>query len=147
MGLDFHCKELFIKNIDRDFSINPKMTIEIGAKFMSNSIFDKFTNQYSVNKTLRFRLIPVSGTKSPHSGQVDLCGPSDSTTSQYIKEKQLLQKDEDLADKYQKAKKVIDEYHKDYIDEKLSGFSFKEDDLQAFADFYNQLKKNDRNSC
>ena len=95
---------------------------------MSNSIFDQFTGQYPVTKTLRFALNPIGETK------------------ENIKNKGLLKKDEDLAQKYKKAKKIIDEYHKDYINKKLADFSFEIKDLSELSDTYHKLKenKNDR---
>ncbi len=90
----------------------------------SNSIFDQFTHQYPVTKTLRFALKPIGKTE------------------ENIKKKGLLKKDEDLSKKYKQAKKIIDEYHKNYINEKLKSFSFKIEDLQEFSDIYHNLKEN-----
>ena len=90
----------------------------------NNSIFDRFTHQYPVTKTLRFALKPIGKTE------------------ENIKKKGLLKKDEDLSKKYKQAKKIIDEYHKNYINEKLTSFSFKIEDLQEFADIYHKLKEN-----
>lgn len=84
----------------------------------------EFTNLYPVSKTLRFSLKPIGKTEEK------------------IKEKKLLIKDEDLAEKYKQAKKIIDEYHKYFIDQKLSQFEFKISDLKKFKDIYFELKKN-----
>lgn len=92
-----------------------------------NSVFDKFTNQYPVHKTLRFALRPIG------------------KTNDWIREKGLLQKDEERAEKYKDAKKIIDEYHKYFIQEKLSCFKFEENDLRTFACIYDELKR-DRNN-
>ena len=91
---------------------------------MNQSIFDQFILQYPVTKTLRFALKPIDKTE------------------ENIKEKGLLKKDEDLSKKYKQAKKIIDEYHKSYINEKLVTFSFKIEDLQEFSDIYHKLKEN-----
>ncbi len=84
----------------------------------------EFTNLYPVRKTLRFSLKPIGKTEKK------------------IKEKKLLVKDEDLAEKYKQAKKIIDEYHKCFIDQKLSEFKFKIPDLKEFKNEYFKLKKN-----
>jgi CRISPR-associated protein Cpf1 len=94
---------------------------------MKTSIFDEFTNQYSVQKTLRFALEPVG------------------ETAKHIKDGELLKKDEELARKYKLAKIIIDEYHKDFIHKRLSGFSFKIEDLEDFKSAYEALKADKKN--
>ena len=89
-----------------------------------NHLFNEFTNQFSVDKTLRFALKPIGKTE------------------QNIKEKGLLKKDEERAKKYKKAKKIIDEYHKDFIDRRLKDFAFPKEDLEEFAERYKELKNN-----
>ncbi len=66
------------------------------------TIFDNFTNQYAVSKTLRFELIP------------------DPKTREFIEKKGFVKQDEERADKYKKVKNIIDEYHKDFIEKALS---------------------------
>src|SRR3989344_582652 len=66
------------------------------------SIFDEFTNLYSLRKTLRFELIPQG------------------RTLEYINKKGLISKDEQLAQSYQRMKKTIDGFHKYFIDLALS---------------------------
>ncbi len=90
---------------------------------MMNRTLMEFTNKFKVNKTLRFALKPIGETQK------------------HIDSKGLLKQDEDLADKYKQAKKIIDEYHKDYINRKLSGFRFKEEDLCVFQKAYRDLKQ------
>ncbi len=91
------------------------------------TLFDKFTNKYAVSKTLRFRLKAVGETE------------------RHIQANGLLQEDEALAEKYKSAKKIIDEYHKAFIHEQLTGFSFGEEDLCEFSSSYSELKKNKNN--
>ena len=62
-----------------------------------------FTNQYSLSKTLRFELIPQG------------------KTLEYINSKGLLDQDNNRAISYQKVKKIIDEYHKVFIEDSIKG--------------------------
>lgn len=66
--------------------------------------FSDFTNLFSVTKTLRFELKP------------------DSRSLKYIEANGFLEEDEHRADSYQKVKKIIDRYHKAYIDSSLEQF-------------------------
>lgn len=89
----------------------------------SKSIFHDFVNKYPVTKTLRFSLKPIGKTE------------------ENIKEKGLLKEDKDRAIKYKQAKRIIDEYHKNHINERLKDFHFELKDLEEFAEAYKQLKK------
>lgn len=62
---------------------------------------EKFTGVYPVPKTLKFGLIPQG------------------RTLEHIEEKGIIQDDEKRAEEYKKAKKIIDRYHKAYIQESL----------------------------
>lgn len=89
--------------------------------------FQDFTNLYSLSKTLRFELIPIGETKSN------------------IERKGFLSNDERRAENYKRIKKIIDEYHKAYIDRCMADFGFrfencgKNDSLQ---EYYNCIKDN-----
>jgi IS605 OrfB family transposase len=61
--------------------------------------FEEFTNLYSLSKTLKFELKPIG------------------KTAENIKIKGLLKEDEDRARDYQVVKKIIDRYHKLFIEE------------------------------
>ena len=74
--------------------------------------FAGFTRQYSVSKTERFRLKPIGATL------------------EYIERDGFLKKDEKRADEYQKLKKWIDEYHREFIEETLSGFALERSKLE-----------------
>lgn len=63
---------------------------------------EKFTNLYSVSKTLRFKAIPIGKTQ------------------ENIARKRLLEEDASRAEKYAKAKKIIDRYHVEFIDRVMS---------------------------
>ena len=62
---------------------------------------DQFVNLYPVSKTLRFKAIPVGKTQ------------------ENIDTKRLIEEDVDRGEKYKKAKKIIDKYHRFFIDRVL----------------------------
>lgn len=84
---------------------------------------DNFINQYSLNKTLRFRLIPEGNTLNNLYNNL------------------IIDSDEKRAEDYQKMKKIIDQYHKDFIEKSLSDLSF--DNLE---EYYSLYWKNDKNN-
>lgn len=84
----------------------------------SKSIFSDFTKQYALSKTLRFELRPQGDTLK------------------HIKEKGLLKKDEQRAADYKVVKKLIDAYHKAYIEHALSHAQLSDEGLQTFYDAY-----------
>lgn len=69
--------------------------------------YSDFTNLFSLQKTLRFELIPVGNTARKIQ---ELQEGEDST---------LLQRDTERARRYQKAKRMIDAYHRLHIEEAL----------------------------
>lgn len=105
---------------------------------MSNSIFQKFTNKFQLSKTLRFELIPQG------------------ETYKNIVKSGILMQDELRADQYKVAKKIIDNYHKDFINKSLDGLKLtslidywelykiqKKEDIQKkqFEDIQSKLRK------
>lgn len=70
-----------------------------------NNDLSSFTNLYSLSKTLRFELKPIGKTR------------------ENIEKSGLLAQDEHRAERYKLAKKLIDFYHKDYIDSHLREFA------------------------
>ena len=64
----------------------------------------QFTNLYPVSKTLRFELQPIGRTK------------------ENIERSGVLQRDEQRAEDYKKVKEFIDEYHKQFIKDRLWNF-------------------------
>ena len=81
----------------------------------------EFTNLYPVSKTLRFELIP------------------DKRTKEYLEHSDLIAKDEHRAESYKIVKKIIDRYHKKFIDDVLSTTKLqytKEGKLNSLEDFY-----------
>src|SRR6266498_1712131 len=84
-------------------------------------MYKEFTNQYRLSKTLRFELVPQGDTL------------------RFVKEKGLLQQDEKRAEDYKQAKKLIDEYHKDFIEQVLSDVQLK--NLDAYFEIYSTTEK------
>ncbi|HNW97395.1 MAG TPA: type V CRISPR-associated protein Cas12a/Cpf1 [Bacteroidales bacterium] len=83
-----------------------------------------FTGLYSLSKTLRFELIPQG------------------KTLENIEKKGLLKQDEARAEKYKKVKKIIDEYHKDFIEKSLN--TIKLEGLEYYYDLYLKTNKEDK---
>lgn len=74
---------------------------------MGNS-FSKFTNQYSLSKTLRFELKPVGKTLDNMRQQL-----------KYDKDLQTFLKDQAIEDSYQKLKPLFDSIHEEFITDSL----------------------------
>ncbi|MFV0398647.1 MAG: type V CRISPR-associated protein Cas12a/Cpf1, partial [Bacteroidales bacterium] len=95
-----------------------------------------FANLYPVQKTLRFELRPVGETLDR------------------IVKSGLLEEDEQRAEDYKKAKKIIDEYHKEFISKALKEFKLNyadnggKDSLEEYFFYYNlkQRGKTERES-
>ncbi len=90
------------------------------------NIFSNFTNQYQLSKTLRFELVPVGETEK------------------FIKQKGLLKQDKKRADDYKKVKKLIDEYHKDFIERALSNRKLSSLKLKAYVDEFTKTEKDNK---
>lgn len=82
-----------------------------------------FTNQYQVSKTLRFELIPQG------------------KTLEHIQKKGLINEDEKRAKDYKKVKKIIDKYHKVFINKSLKDVKLIK--LKEFQKLY--IKNKDEN--
>lgn len=91
-----------------------------------NNLIQNFTNQYQLSKTLRFELIPQGKTLD------------------FIQEKGLLSQDKQRAESYKKAKKIIDKYHKVFIDSCLNTVFILEEDLIKFELLYFKSNKEDK---
>jgi CRISPR-associated protein Cpf1 len=83
-----------------------------------------FTGLYPVSKTLRFELIPQG------------------KTLEHIEKNGLLAQDEHRAESYVKVKKIIDEYHKMFIEKALDEFKL-DNTLNEYYSYYQKLKKDD----
>ncbi|MBP7218971.1 MAG: type V CRISPR-associated protein Cas12a/Cpf1 [Paludibacteraceae bacterium] len=82
-----------------------------------------FSGLYSLSKTLRFELIPQGKTLD------------------YIQKNGLLSQDEHRADSYKLVKKIIDEYHKAFIEQALDGLELNL--LEEYYLYYQIQKKED----
>ena len=92
---------------------------------MKDKLMDGFIGKYPLSKTLRFELKPVGKTLA------------------HIEAKGLLAEDTHRAESYQKVKKLIDRFHKPFIEEVLDSFCFSENELNEFLHLYNLSKKSD----
>lgn len=88
-------------------------------------MFEKFTNQYQLSKTLRFELKPIGETLN------------------HVNLKMLLEQDEIRALEYKIIKKIIDEYHKDFMNEAMDGFCFDSDDIDSYERLFYIKDKSD----
>ena len=91
----------------------------------------QFTNLYPVSKTLRFELQPIGKTKDN------------------IEKNGILQRDEKRAEDYKIVKGFIDEYHKQFIKERLWSFKLplhsegRLDSLEEYQALYELSKRDD----
>lgn len=94
--------------------------------------FQDFTGLYKLDKTLRFNLIPIGKTRE----NIDKSG--------------LLEQDGHRAESYMAVKKLIDEYHKFFIDKVLKSFCLVVDDygkcdsLSEYMTYYAQKGADDK---
>lgn len=77
-------------------------------------MYKNFTKMYPVSKTLRFELRPVGNTL------------------QNIEKDEILAADERKAEACKKVKKLMDDYHKKFIEKVLSDFKFNSKNLNAY---------------
>ena len=85
----------------------------------------QFTNLYPVSKTLRFELIPDKRTKA------------------ILEHSDLIAQDEHRAESYKLVKKIIDRYHKTYIDSVLGTLRLPNSELKELYELYSKSQKND----
>jgi hypothetical protein len=83
-----------------------------------SSVFDSFTNKYSLSKTLRFELIPIGNTQ------------------RMLQENKVFQIDESRKDAYEKTKPYLDRLHREFIIEAL-----KEVQLKGIVEYSETLKE------
>ena len=91
---------------------------------MSKTIYNQFTNKFGVSKTLRFELIPQGSTLA----NMEANG--------------ILSEDEHRAESYLRVKKMIDEYHKFFIDDVL--WDLQLEGLERFLALYEIPQKSDK---
>lgn len=81
-------------------------------------VFDGFTNMYPVTKTLRFELVPQRGTKEAMEAEIA--------------------KDERRAQFYKEVKRILNDYHRNFINETLENWEIS--NLKEFYDAFLQKK-------
>ena len=97
---------------------------------MNTYSFHGFSNLYPVSKTLRFELQPIGRTR------------------ENIEKGELLRQDEQRTQDYKKVKHFIDEYHKQFIKDRLWDFKLplkdegKRNSLEEYQHFYELSKRN-----
>ncbi|NJL96677.1 hypothetical protein HC864_02565 [Candidatus Gracilibacteria bacterium] len=93
------------------------------------SIFSKFTNLYSLTKTLRFELKPVGKTLENMKNNLG-----------YDIDLQTFLKDQEIEDAYNLIKPELDKIHEEFINEALT---LNEDSDIDFESYFNEYKKSD----
>lgn len=94
--------------------------------------FENFTGLYPLPKTLRFELKPIG------------------KTLEYIEKSELLERDSHRAEIYVKVKEIIDNYHKQFIEDSLRDFKLKynnegkKDSLEEYFYYYKLKNRDDR---
>ena len=95
------------------------------------STLKDFTGLYPLSKTLRFSLLPQG------------------RTLEHIIDSNILDEDHHRAESYKKVKKIIDEYHKVYIEDMLSDFCLpvtdenKKNSIEEYIRYYSMGNKKD----
>ena len=93
--------------------------------------FNQFTNLYNVQKTLCFELQPLGKTKD------------------YIEKNGILMRDEKRAEDYKVVKRIIDEYHKKFIKDRLWSFKLplnsegRHNSLEEYQTLYEMSKRDE----
>jgi len=91
------------------------------------NIFENFTHQYSLSKTLRFELIPTEETK------------------RFLEKNEIIKKDAVIDESYHKAKPYFDSLHREFIKESLDP----ERSLLSFGNFersWNDFQKDKKSN-
>lgn len=92
----------------------------------SQNPFNQFTGLYPLSKTLRFELRPIGKTK------------------ENIISAGILEEDNHRAESYKEVKKIIDEYHKGFIERVLKNLDLDKGALQAFYECYKKSTKEEK---
>ena len=90
-----------------------------------NKSIAEFTNLYSLSKTLRFELRPIAETK------------------ENIEKGKFLESDKKKSEDYKDVKKIIDNYHKYFIDDVLKNATFDWKKLEEAIREYSKNKSDD----
>ena len=84
-------------------------------------MYSEFINRYPVSKTLRFELIPQG------------------RTLEYIERDGIITEGEHRAESYKHVKKIIDEYHKTFIEAALSEVELS--NIDSYVELYRKREK------
>ncbi len=90
----------------------------------SHLLADNFIGLYPVTKTLRFELKPIG------------------RTLEFVERNGILETDFHRAESYEKVKKIIDRYHKQFIEDALIGIEL--DGLNKYYELYNVSKRDEK---
>ncbi|MFH1188265.1 MAG: type V CRISPR-associated protein Cas12a/Cpf1 [bacterium] len=91
-------------------------------KSINKNVFDKFTNQYALSKTLRFELVPVGNTQK------------------ILEDENVFEKDRIIREKYEKTKPYFDRLHRAFIKGSLAGKKI--EGLDEYFDVFEKYQKN-----
>ncbi len=99
-------------------------------KEKEGSVFDQFTNQYSLSKTLRFELKPIEKTLENMREHL-----------QYDKKLQTFFKDQNIEDAYQTMKPLFDKIHEEFITDSLTGEKARQINFSSYLNDYRSEKE------
>ena len=88
------------------------------------SIFDEFTRQYELQKTLRFELKPVG------------------ETNVFLEKDKVIKRDKLIKDKYENVKPFLDKLHRKFVTEALQNIHI--EGLDKYEKFYKEYKKGNK---
>lgn len=106
--------------------------IDHNYPFNAPAMYNSFVQLYPLQKTLRFSLLPVN------------------ETLENIHNSKIIEHDTHRAESYQKVKRIIDNYHKSYIEETLVNFTFASNEhsgkgsLEEFSELYTKSNRTDK---
>jgi hypothetical protein len=98
----------------------------------TESVFDDFTNLYSLSKTLRFELKPIGKTLENMREQL-----------KYDETLQTFMIDQDIENAYQTLKPLIDQLHEEFITDALSSDIAKKIDIGSYFNVYSSKENLD----
>ena len=94
---------------------------------MGTTIFESFTNKYSLSKTLRFELVPV-GKDGKRRNSEDAA----------ILLAQIIKKDTEIKNAYVALKPVMDKIHEEVINESLTSDEARKINFPEYLEKYSQ---------
>ncbi|MDR1477689.1 MAG: hypothetical protein LBJ00_01975, partial [Planctomycetaceae bacterium] len=112
---------------------------------------NEFANQYQLQKTLRFELKPIGKTleylnaqiKKQDAGQSENCNKNEEQAWDFSAHN-IMENDKHRAESYEKVKKIIDEFHKEFIEKSLQKCKIKNEDLKEYFNLFSIKNKDDK---